>query len=469
MTDPQQLSLLISLIFIITIALQRKVIFSISTIGVFMISNLFLVLCGILMVPWFVDYLGTGIFFSGLAFDKISDNEIMKTMILSSGGIVLVLISYQFTQFIFSRGNFLLKNSNLLRFEFEVKSKISVKKIQLFTASAVFVSLLLLLPQVPDILKGFSSVLQSDPAGIILARSAVTSNYMLVILIYNIIPFLVVGHWMVSLIHNKRWMKYMSYVYCFYSIFLLLMTFQKRPLILFLLCLFIMTYWIRNSYKAKELLLRTRLNREQILNKVTSNKALILYGLILFAIMIGLYFFMTTVGKNGEGFFNTIWTLTLITISRLLGRLSLPSIMYTHYFPYVEPHYGITNIGLFSSMFDFDLYSDTPIVFEYFYGYEGSVASSAIFDFYGAFGIYGWLIGSILLGVTLNRLDAYLKRLPRSGESVLLIIFVFLTVFYFSQASIARSIMGYGGVFFVGSWLLLTIRIINRNGRGVKY
>lgn len=466
MTAPQQLSLFVFFVTLIVFLLFRHVFFSVSAIGVFLVSNYFLVLLGALLVPWLTDYMGKGVFFAGLAFDKFTEADFMKTMILSGGGILLVFLSYQYTQLIFSKGNLRIGNLNLLRPDFEFRIGVPIRRIKGLTLISILTSLALLLPQTPNIIKGIISMLTSDPSGIIAARIAVTSNYLLVLLVYNIIPFLVISYRMAALYCSVPRMKVMSYIYFLYAVFLLLMTFQKRPLVLFLICWFLMSYWIKKSTKAKILLLEEKINKEQIIQRLTSKKAMLGYGLTVFCLLLVLYYFMTTVGRTGEGFLFTLWTLTLIIITRVLGRLSLPSIMYTHYFPNVDPHYGITNIGMLAAIFGYDLFTDTPIVFHYFYNLEGSVAVSAIFDFYGAFGISGWFIGCIAVGILLHRLDSFLRKLPRTGENILLIIFIFLTVFYFSQASIARSLMGYGGIFFILLWLLLKIRFSPSNQNG---
>ncbi len=113
------------------------------------------------------------------------------------------------------------------------------------------------------------------------------------------------------------------------------------------------------------------------------------------------------------------------------------------------------NIGMLSKILGTNLYPDTSILFKYYYGFKGSVATSSIMDFYGAFGVLGWVIGSILLGIGLNRMDSFLSRLPKNTGNIVLIIFMFLTVLYFSQASVARSMMGYGGIIFLSLWFIL--------------
>src|SRR5256885_2384218 len=118
----------------------------------------------------------------------------------------------------------------------------------------------------------------------------------------------------------------------------------------------------------------------------------------------------TQIGRESEEVLGALWSLVARTSISLFAGLSLPTMLYVHYFPRIEPHYGFGAIGLVANVFGFDVYPMTISVFRYFSpGSEfGSVGIGAVTDFYGAFGLGGWLVGTFLLGVALNRVDGLL-------------------------------------------------------------
>ena len=95
------------------------------------------------------------------------------------------------------------------------------------------------------------------------------------------------------------------------------------------------------------------------------------------------------------------------------------------------------------------------------------MASAALVDFYGAFGLIGWAFGAIGFGIALNRVDAAIVRLRPDASRSLLAIFLFVSVYYLSNASVANTLAGYGGVIFALLWLLLRVpsrRIVAARG-----
>ena len=166
-----------------------------------------------------------------------------------------------------------------------------------------------------------------------------------------------------------------------------------------------------------------------------------------------LYYYQTTL--IFDNIFQAISKLALISTSRIIGRLSLPSFMYVHYFPNVESYYGISNIGMLANILGNPVYENSKAVYTYFTNgrEDGSVAIASIFDFYGAFGWKGLFLGSCSLGLVFSFLNKIIHSLERNISTILITIFSFITVYYLSQASVAKSLMSYGGVFFVGIWL----------------
>ena len=168
-----------------------------------------------------------------------------------------------------------------------------------------------------------------------------------------------------------------------------------------------------------------------------------------------LYYSATT--YKFDSIFEGVVKLTEVVLTRVFGRLAIPAFCYVHYFPAVEDHYALTNIGMFSKIFGYELYPDSKVLFNHFSRNkkEGSLAINSIIDFYGAFGYYGFFIGNTILGLILSALDAFLNRLEKNNINLIFIIFCFVFAYYLSQASLARSLLGYGFFFFMVAWLFL--------------
>jgi hypothetical protein len=131
--------------------------------------------------------------------------------------------------------------------------------------------------------------------------------------------------------------------------------------------------------------------------------------------------------------------------------------MHVHYFPTIEPYYGLSNLKLLSSLLGSDLYHNTERVYQYFAldRGDGALALSAVMDFYGSFGLIGWFLGAALIGILLNSLDISLARLQPNVAKILLTIFMFVFAFYLAHASLANALLGYGGGIFVLLWIAL--------------
>jgi hypothetical protein len=224
---------------------------------------------------------------------------------------------------------------------------------------------------------------------------------------------------------------------------LLLLVFQKRPLIIFFLEVTFIWFLIKSMKNKSEK------------NDSNIESVIIISCIFLYLLLIILYYFNTNIQGNNIFLF---MALNGIVLSRIIFRLSLPGIMYVHYFPSIEPHYGISNIGKLANLLQVQTYEDTRVVFEYFSKSStdyGSVASSVLFDFYGSFGWTGWILGSILLGVFIFYLEKCLMKLKPNIINIIMILYCFVFIYYLSQASFFRALLGYGGILFFIVWLLI--------------
>ncbi len=310
MTDSQVISLVISIIIIITVLFQRKIIFSWSLIGIFTISNLIFVLLGVLLLPWITNYIG--VLFSGFPLHLFSENDYIYSILLVSGGIYFVLISYHLTYMIFNRGKILMKPVNLLELKkanINQNSGLFNTKAILFGSISLSIAWIMIFFRINSIILGISSMINGDPSGVIIARRAVTNNYLLVLLIYNVIPFFGVTFWLIYQRKKKKLFGIYAYFYNFSAILFLFFIFQKRPLVLFITCLAMAHYWGTSSITISQ---KLALGIRKIKRK--KKAYLLIYGSVIFSILLFLYYSMTKIGRNGEGLFKILITLSLVII-----------------------------------------------------------------------------------------------------------------------------------------------------------
>jgi hypothetical protein len=454
--DARVFSVIASLAVVTILFVQRRVIFSWSAIGTFCMTNLFFVFVGVLALPWVRS--SVEVWFPGYAWSLVTDKELKQGIVLTAGGGGLVLLFYQLSHLFFTKGRFIRRAPNLLSSVSPITLGFSSRRLLILSLVSLLCVMVFVLSKLSVFLWGFrQGILGGRPDLVIVARRAATSNYLFVLLVYNVIPFFGVALWLLYRIRGGCILRFYAILFNICAATLLLLIFQKRPLMVFLSSLFLANLWVQ-QIKLRHVIGRWR---SGVSTNIINKKKMLIYGTVLFAILLGLYYAQTQIGRSGEGLFETVSALSRIAILRIVGRLSISPLMYVLYFPSVEPHYGLTNLGLLSKILGFELFLDTRRIFQYFTGLEnGSVAISALIDFYGAFGIIGWLFGTILLGILLDRLDAMLVRLRPNAGNILFIIFMFVFVYYLSQASLARSLLGYGGGIFVLLWIMLKLRLV---------
>ncbi|PTX60429.1 oligosaccharide repeat unit polymerase [Kordia periserrulae] len=435
------------LIFVLLfhIILFRKMIFKWNIFGIFFIATCIFSIIGILMFPFMRMYAGRT--FWTFKLELITNQDVFRTQMLAVGGLLLVLYSYVFGLVLMYRR---VECINHFRIKNPIKNNLSKVNFY-FMLLCIFLFLLVYLIIKRNVLISglFDGLIGRQPVALLESRRGITSNYLYVVITYNLLPFLT----MVSLylmMKKKTLSARMLFIGLFtVSFILILLLFQKRPLILFLLSLFLSAFVFKKYITIKKKRVRTPQEKRKLRRRA------ILIGLSLFSLLLLLYYSATTYRFNSV--FEGVSTLTEVVLTRVFGRLSIPAFCYVHYFPSVEDHYTITNIGMFSKIFNYELYPDSKVLFNYFSRNEkeGSLAINSIIDFYGAFGYYGFFIGNIILGFFISGLDAFLNRLEKNNINIIFIIFCFIFAYYLSQASLARSLLGYGFFFFVITWVFL--------------
>jgi hypothetical protein len=290
---------------------------------------------------------------------------------------------------------------------------------------------MLLMAVNPDVLTDFVDL-----------RYQAVSNYLVTLLVYNFAPAVSLLA-LLNFSMSRRRKDLLVFVFSFVvTATALALTFQKRPLMVYVGACVLLWYLFERWRQG----LDVRIDYKRLLAR----------GWIYVPLMIGVVFFFYYV-QTGHRFYmsfvETIPVLLETIVTRIVGRLSLPAAMYVDFFPNFAPHYGLTNVGLFSTLFGFELFEDSRVVFAaYAYGGQiGAVAASVFIDAYGQGGVpfvilYGIIVAALILGF--DRISEISENGPKRIYSV---VFGVVFFYYLSQASVYRSALGYGGVFY---WLV---------------
>lgn len=430
-------------ILLLHISLFRKLIFKWNVFGVFFIATLLFSMVGIMAFPFFKPYFF--LTFNSFKLELISDADIIKTQIIATVGFLSVLYSYVFgISLMYKR----VKCIN--HFNISVNIKDNLSRVNFYTLTfgvLLFILIYLFIKRDILIIGILDGLLGRQPEAILQSRAAITSSYIYTILIYNVLPFITIVSFYMSLERNRLMNKILFLILFFISFFLILALFQKRPLIIFMLSVLISGYVFKENLFPKKL--------KKIKSKKSRKRKYIMYLSFLFVLLLVLYYSATT--YQFQNVFEAGAKLSEIVLTRVFGRLSVPAFCYVHYFPEVNDYYYFTNIGLFSKIFGFEHFPDTQVIFDYFstVKVEGSMAINSVMDFYGAFGYFGLILGNLFLGLTLATLDTFLDKLEKNSINLIFIVFCFVFAYYLSQASLARALLGYGFVFFVLTWIFL--------------
>lgn len=444
-------SLILILVIIFLSILLRKFIISFSSIGVFWVTQILFIYIGVCIFPWMEPYLGEGVFFSDFNFTFLSETDYIRAMLFNVGGGLVVIVVYILIRIATADGKIEIKNEIL---KSGVFTELGFNKSRVMILSLLFLALVLLffLSNLAILKEGiYEGIIIANQGKIINARRLITNNYIVTLIIYNVLPFFSVALLFLYKYSKSKLLKVYYYTYAVITFISLLLVFQKRPLLVFLMALFLGNLWINyNDYYYME---TENKKRGQIGSKFVK---LIKYGTGLILILVIFYVIQLRLNFNESNVVNIISQYLMISLVRITGRISISAPIYLYYFPGIAPHYGFSNIGLFSNIFGINLYSDTSQIFKFISGETGgNVAVSAVIDFYGGFGVLGWLVGTIFLGIILERLDSYISKLEINPGKVLLMVFSYVFVLYLSQTSLPRSLMGYGGLIFVFLWALI--------------
>jgi len=442
---------------------QWRVILSASLIGVFCTGTLVFTIVGLLLMPWMRPYLPT--WFPRLQLEAIGGQDYLYADLLMVGGLALVLMAYQASHALAHHGRLCRTGPRLTALMRTSRVDFSLPALLVATLAALAASVALMLQYRSQIEVGLvEGFLGANPLAMFVARREVGENYALFQLVQNVLPYYAVAMWLVWRVTGHRPIRGAALVACTAAAVMLVFLFQKRPLLVFLLMLGLLSAWGPSWRRALE-------RRRRSVRPRASAVRVVLFGSLLFALLCVLYFFSTTVVRGAPGgLVGAVGTLGQIALTRVVGRLALPVPMYTHVFPGIHEHYGLSNVGLLGRLWGAEFFPDTFYVFSVFSnsGISGSAAVPALGDFYGQFGFTGWFVGACLLGVALQWGDSVLVRVRDRPSGVLLIMAAMIFAYYLTQANLPRALLGYGGVVFLAQWLLLAPACLRRTWRRTR-
>lgn len=430
-------------ILLIHLYLFRKLIFKWNVFGVFFIATLLFSMVGIMAFPFFKPYFL--LTFNAFKLELISDSDVIRTQVIATVGYLSVLYAYIFgISLVYKR----VKCINHFNIQGEIKDHLSRPNFFVLTLGVLLFILIYLFIKRDVLIVGIlDGLLGRQPDAILQSRAAITSSYLYTVIVYNVLPFITMASFYMALKRKVLVNRLLFLILFSISFFLILSLFQKRPLMIFMLSLFISGFVFRENLFPKKTV--------RVKRKKGKKRKYLVYLSFLFVLLLVLYYSATT--YKFDGVFEAATKLSEVVLTRVFGRLSVPAFCYVHYFPEVESYYGLSNIGLFSKIFRFEHFPDTQVLFGYFstQKMEGSLAINSVMDFYGAFGYFGMIFGNFFLGILLAALDTFLDKLEKNSINLIFIIFCFVFAYYLSQASLPRALMGYGFAFFASTWFFL--------------
>ncbi|MFD0863126.1 O-antigen polymerase [Sungkyunkwania multivorans] len=437
------ISYILIVVLLLHIIIFKKMIFKWNLFGVFFIATILFSTFGILAFPFIKSYVAKEFWTFNLK--VITQQDIVKTQLIAVSGLLMVLYAYVAGIMLRHRRLACISHFNI---QGEIKDNLNRTNFYFIVILiGVFLFFYLLMKREVLVTGFFDGLLSRQPDALFVSRRGITSNYLYVVTTYNLLPFLTIVSLYLAMKQRDLFSKLLFIGLLLLSFILTILLFQKRPLVIFLLATMLAAFVFRKNIPTVRL--------KKVRSKKATRRRNIIYLSLIFALLLLLYYSATT--YKFDTIFEAVGRLTEVVLTRVFGRLSIPAFFYVHYYPAVDGHYGFTNIGLFSKIFRFEHYADSRVLFDHFSLNKkgGSLAINSIMDFYGAFGYIGLIIGNIFLGFLLALVDSFLNKLEKNNINLVFIIFCFVFSYYLSQASLPRSLLGYGFFFFALLWAYL--------------
>ncbi|ABC78479.1 hypothetical protein [Syntrophus aciditrophicus] len=271
-----------------------------------------------------------------------------------------------------------------------------------------------------------------------------TSNYLITIMIYNVLPATAMLSLLLHLQKRKTWTFTILLILFLLVTMCLLMTFQKRPLLVFWGAMGVAYFLWKHSC------ITDRLTGLKVFDLLKKQKLF----LLICVVMLFVFYYLYTGYRFENNLLNVFPKIGEIVFTRLIGRLSIPAAMYIDFFPGCHDFYGLSNVGMFSRLLDTELFRDTGVIFMHYSGMEGgAVAASVFFDAYGQGGLFVALIYSFLIAIIILLMDYIAYCTCPGTQRVFFVVSGFIFIYYLSQSSLFRAAFGYGWFFYLLVWL----------------
>jgi hypothetical protein len=280
-------------------------------------------------------------------------------------------------------------------------------------------------------------LLSDNKSALLLYRMSAVSSYAFVVITYNVLPFLVTALWLHVRLRPTVPTVALAVVSVVFTAGMLLLTFQTMPLMVFVVAL------------AATEIAASGMSRTE---SEGTQRRWVLRGLLLLPVLF--YVASLSIRTLRRGAVES--SVATGPALEIFGRISSCAPHFVHYYPDVEPHYGLSGIGLYAFLTGQPLYAPAVVVYRDFTGgMEGSAAMAAIVDFYCAFGWIGWALCNLALGAGLALLDKQLARLGAGESRAIAVVFAFVYCMHLGEATVFTASLGYGGVFFLVLWFLV--------------
>ncbi|HOS91889.1 MAG TPA: hypothetical protein PLQ54_01120 [Armatimonadota bacterium] len=437
-------------IMVLLIVAQRRLIFSPSVLGVYCTATLIFTVVGVLVMPFVRPHLRA--IFPRLLLQGLTGRDFLYAYIIVVGGLAVVLASYQAAHAISHGGRLCRQGPRLVG---RVKGSVldfSLSALVVWASLSALVTATMLFQYRSSIRLGVvEGFIAASPGAVFTVRRSIDSNYPLILMTRTILPFYCVAAWLAWRVTGWRWVRRFAIGMIAMSLVMLFSIFAKGALVAYLLMLAGLGAW---GYSRRGF---PRSGRQTEGFSLPTRK-LALYFTGAFVVLCLFYYVSTPAARHaGKGPLSAVGTVLSISLTRLFGRLALEMPMYTHLFPDVHEHYGLTNVGLLNRLWGAEFFPDTFYVFSAFSDspIAGSAAVPALGDFYGQFGFLGWFIGACVLGVLLQCADSILVTVRDRPSGVLLVVAGMTFAYYLTQANLPRAALGYGGVLYLLQWLSL--------------
>jgi hypothetical protein len=272
--------------------------------------------------------------------------------------------------------------------------------------------------------------------------SEVFVSQLWIYLSWNVIPFLSAYVVLYALAHRTqvRWCILGLFAFANGSFFLLSLL-HKRGYAIWLVGLGLAVYMMSEGPSPRMLWVRIR--------------KVVLWGLGVY-LMLSLLFVLFSSASDGG--FRFAWAAET-AFMELVFRGTLSAMFYFSLVPEFVPFHEFENIGIFRRLMGLEVgASDTQIIFGYVMqttSDQGSISSHLITDFYGAYGYSSLVIGALLSGVLLGLMTTTFKMMPNVPHYAVLKAGMLLFSINLCSATLFQSLVGYGLILYVLTWLLL--------------